>query len=57
MTTAEAPAPGPEHVEGQVSRTLGDLHARAQQAAAHLADIYARITLLEKEIERHRQRR
>ncbi|MEU5725796.1 MULTISPECIES: hypothetical protein [unclassified Micromonospora] len=57
MTTAEAPVPVPDHAEDQICRTLDDLHARTQQAAAHLADIYARLALLEKEIERHQQRR
>ncbi|WP_176731742.1 hypothetical protein [Micromonospora rhizosphaerae] len=57
MTTGETPAPVPGHADDQICRTLEELHARAQQAAAHLADICARLALLEKEIERHRQRR
>jgi hypothetical protein len=36
---------------------LEDLHLRAQQAAAQLAYIHARLALLEEQIQQHQQRR
>lgn len=57
MTTAEVPAPPADQAEDQLSRDLQDLHVRARQAAAQLADIHARLALLEEQIQQHQQRR
>ncbi|MBQ0892690.1 hypothetical protein KBX37_06155 [Micromonospora sp. U56] len=57
MTTAEMPPPVEEHAEDQLSRDLDDLHVRARHAAVQLADIQARLALLEKQIQQHQQRR
>ncbi|MEU0151557.1 hypothetical protein [Micromonospora fulviviridis] len=56
MTTVEVPPPVADHTEDQVSRDLADLHVRAEHAAAQLADIHARLAVLEEQIRRHQQR-
>ncbi|MEH0820457.1 MULTISPECIES: hypothetical protein [unclassified Micromonospora] len=56
MTTAEMPASVADPAEDQLSRDLADLRLRAQRAAAHLADIHARLAVLEEQIRRHQQR-
>lgn len=57
MTTAETPLPLADQPEDQLSRDLDDLHVRAQQAAAQLADLQARLASLEEQIQRHQRRR
>ncbi|MBC9003851.1 hypothetical protein [Micromonospora aurantiaca (nom. illeg.)] len=57
MTTAELPAPVADHAEDQLNRELAELHVRARHAAAQLADIHARLAVLEEQIRRHQQRR
>ena len=56
MTTAEVPAPVADHVEDQLNRDLAELHVRARHAAAQLADIHARLAVLQEQIRRHQQR-
>ena len=56
MTTAELPTPVTDKVEDQLGRDLAALHARAQQVAAELTQIYARLAVLEEEARRHQQR-
>lgn len=56
MTTAEVPTPLADHAGDQLRRDLEDLHVRAQQAAAHLANLHARLARLQEQIQRHQQR-
>ena len=56
MTTAELPAPVADDAEDQLARDLADLHVRAQQVAAELTQINARLAVLQKEVRRHQQR-
>ncbi len=56
MTTVEVYAPVADPAEDQLSRDLADLHVRAKHAAAQLADIHARLAVLEEQIRRHQQR-
>ncbi|WP_176731739.1 hypothetical protein [Micromonospora rhizosphaerae] len=53
MTTV--PAPAADHAEDQLNREMAELHVRARRAAAQLADIHARLAVLEEQIRRHQQ--
>lgn len=56
MATAEVSPPVADHAEDQLSRDLADLRVRAKHAAAQLADIHARLAVLEEQIRLHQQR-
>lgn len=53
MAAAEVSPPVADHAEDQLSRDLADLRVRAKHAAAQLADIHARLAVLEEQIRLH----